>query len=137
MHSIELDAGFASKARENLSAAGLIDRSVIHQGDTRVVLPDLLNEIAPANCRLRFALLDASHLYDDVMTEFELVLPHLDDDAIVVFDNTFELFVKGEDPRVNGALKTIVERHGGNLINLEFASWFTPGIALWQRRPKL
>jgi len=38
---------------------------------------------------------------------------------------------------VNGFLKLLQARHGGNLINLEFVSWFTPGLAIWQRTPNL
>lgn len=137
LHSIELDEQFAEKAEANLKAANVSDRARIYRGHSHKVMPGLLDEIAPANRPLRVAFLDASHLYEDVMGEFELVLPHLSDDAIVLFDNTYCIAEEGEDQRVNGALKTIISRHGGNLINLEFVSWYTPGLAIWQRKPKL
>jgi hypothetical protein len=41
---------------------------------------------------------------------------------------------EGEDPRVHGALRTIVAKFGGNLVNLPFCSWYTPGMAAWQRQ---
>ena len=36
---------------------------------------------------------------------------------------------------VNGSLKTIVSRHGGNIVNFESVSWYAPGVALWQKTP--
>ena len=86
---------------------------------------------------IRFAFLDASHLQADVLFESETLLPHLAPDAMVLFDNTYCIAMQGEDQRVNGALQEIKKIHGGNLINLEFVSWFTPGLAIWQREPKL
>lgn len=56
---------------------------------------------------------------------------------IVMFDNTYEISEPGEDPRVNGALKEIQATYGGNLINMEFVSWYTPGLALWQKKARL
>ena len=131
--SFEIDAGNIARARENLLLAGLADRVEIVAGDTRETLPKALS----GRHGLRFALLDASHLFDDVMAEFEALLPHLADDALVLLDNTYRIAEEGEDPRVNGALPEMLKRHGGNLINLEYVSWYTPGLAVWQRRPKL
>lgn len=51
------------------------------------------------------------------------------------FDNTYKIADKGEDQRVNGALKIIKNKYGGNLVNFENASWFTPGQAVWQKSP--
>ena len=96
---------------------------------------ELARRCAPKS--VRFAFLDASHLQNDLLAEFDAVLPYLADDAIVAMDNTYQLAGPGEDQRVNGALKTFPERYGGNLINLEFCSWFTPGLAFWQKSPKL
>ena len=131
--TVELDEENVGRARSNLRMAGVADRVTVFVGNSRAVLPTILAGRAP----IRFAFLDASHLLDDVLAEFETVLPHLADDALVLFDNTYRIADEGEDPRVNGALRVIVERHGGNLINLEFVSWFTPGLAVWQRRPVL
>jgi hypothetical protein len=78
--------------------------------------------------------LDGNHWHDHVVSEFEFVHPHLASDAVVVFDNTYMLAEADEDPRVNGALRTILDRFGGNLINFPFCSWYTPGIALWQQQ---
>ena len=105
----------------------------LHVGDSRRLLGPALE----AEKDLRFAFLDASHLHDDVVAEFELVRLKLAPDALVLFDNTYAMAEGDEDPRVNGALRTIRKRYGGNLINLEFVSWFTPGLAIWQGVPKL
>ena len=118
------------RARANWQAAGVIERIESHTGDSRENLPKTLAGLA----NIRFAFLDASHLYNDVRQEFEMVLPKLTDDALVVFDNTWCIAEKGEDPRVNGFLRDIPGLYGGNLINLEFVSWFTPGLAIWQKR---
>lgn len=131
--TIELDSENIDVAKRNFDTADVSGRVDIRQGDTRDILP----QIVEGKNNLRFAFLDASHLYDDIMFEFETILPYLSDDAIVLFDNTYQIAVEGEDQRVNGALRTIKERYGGNLINLEFASWFTPGLAIWQKTPML
>ncbi len=131
--SFELNPNNVAQAKQNLEAAGLAHRVQIIAGDSRLTLADSLAGLSGIRC----AFLDASHLMNDALAEFETVLPHLADDALVLFDNTYAIAEGAEDARVNGALKLIAERYGGNLINLEFVSWFTPGLALWQRRPKL
>ncbi len=131
--TFELNERNAEIARSNISAAGLLNRVELHVGDSR----KLMKEALRAESGLRIAFLDASHLYSDVLEEFEMLLPWLADDALVIFDNTYHIAEEREDQRVNGAIKTITKRHGGNLINLEFVSWYTPGLALWQRRPNL
>lgn len=131
--TFELEPENVAIAQRNYAAANVSDRVEVHQGDVH-------KTFAPAIAALssvRFAFLDASHLFDDVMFEFETLLPHLAPDALVLFDNTYAIAENGEDPRVNGALKHIAQAHGGNLINLEHVSWFTPGLAIWQRTPKL
>ena len=82
--TFELNKDNANKARANLEAAGLSDRVDIHIGDSK---ENLKTALADAS-ELRFAFLDASHMYDDVMTEFDFLLPKLTDDALVLFDNT-------------------------------------------------
>jgi predicted O-methyltransferase YrrM len=131
--TFELDPANAEIARTNITAAGLEKRVELHVGDSRSQMAEVLR----AESGLRAAFLDASHLCDDVLAEFGLILPKLVDDALVLFDNTYAIAEPGEDRRVNGALKAIIERHGGNLINLQFVSWYTPGLAIWQRRPSL
>ena len=131
--TIELEQDNYDIAKQNFNDAGVACRVDARLGNTRNILPGVSSDIT----QLRFALLDASHLYEDVMFEFETLLPCLSDDALVIFDNTYQIAEEGEDQRVNGALKTIRERHGGNLINLEFVSWYTPGLAMWQKKPFL
>jgi predicted O-methyltransferase YrrM len=133
VHSFELEPGNVAKARKNLEAGGVADRVTLHQGSVHDTFAPALKDIG----KVRFAFLDASHLVKDVMFEFETLLPHLTPDAIVLFDNTYQIAEPHEDQRVNGALGAILETHGGNLINLEHVSWFTPGLAMWQKQPKL
>lgn len=131
--TIESDSKNAEVARRNIQAAGLEERIELYVGDSR----RLIGTVLPHENTVRFVFLDASHLHDDVTEEFEIVRPKLAPDALVLFDNTYRIAEHNEDPLVNGALRTICSRYGGNLINLEFVSWFTPGLAIWQREPRL
>lgn len=134
--TFELEAENVAKATLNLAAAGVSDRVEVIEGDSRINLPTTLKKKCPSKS-LRFAFLDASHLEADMLAEFRSVLPYLADDAIVVFDNTYCIATPDEDQRVNGALKKFPDLFGGNLINFEFVSWYTPGMAIWQKTPKL
>ncbi|RJG40878.1 class I SAM-dependent methyltransferase [Mesorhizobium sp. DCY119] len=134
--TFELNPFNVAKARAHFSAAKVEKRIELIEGDSRINLPTALKDQCAPNS-VRFAFLDASHLEADVLSEFESVQPYLSDDALVVFDNTYCIAEEGEDQRVNGALKKFPEKFGGNLINLEHVSWYTPGIAIWQKRPKL
>jgi predicted O-methyltransferase YrrM len=131
--TFELEPENAARANANLQAAGVADRVDLHLGDSRELLPRALEK----ENGIRVALLDASHLYDDVKREFEAVLPKLSDDALVIFDNTYRIAEDGEDPRVNGFLRDMQGWYGGNLINFEFVSWFTPGLVVWQKKAAL
>jgi predicted O-methyltransferase YrrM len=131
--TFEMEPANVAKAKANYAAAGVADRIDIHQGDVHHTLSEAL---APHK-GIRFAFLDASHLFKDIMFEFETLLPHLAQDALVMFDNTYQIAEGAEDSRVNGALKHIIMAYGGNLINFENVSWFTPGLAMWQRTPAL
>lgn len=133
MITFELDPANAARARDNWQAAGVFGRVELHEGDSRENLPKALADISG----IRVAFLDASHLYNDVKQEFEIVLPKLADDALVIFDNTYRIAEDGEDQRVNGFLRDMQRLYGGNLLNMEFVSWFTPGLAIWQKRPVL
>ncbi|MGE0180713.1 MAG: O-methyltransferase [Parvularculaceae bacterium] len=129
VHTIEIDPAIARRAGENFAAAGVDGVITQYVGDAK----EKLAEILPGAGKLRAAFLDGSHDEGDVMREFELIEPHLAPGALVFFDNTYQIAERGEDPRVNGALRRIKHRYGGNIINLEFVSWFTPGLAIWQR----
>jgi len=136
--TFELETDNADVAARNHEAAGVKDRIEQVVGDVHETFAARLATFrAEDGLPIRFAFLDASHLLPDVMFEFETLLPYLADDALVLFDNTYRIADEGEDPRVNGALKAIADTHGGNLVNLEFVSWFTPGLAIWQKTPKL
>lgn len=129
VHTIEIDPATAEKARANIKAAGVEDRIILHLGDATNVLPGLLADIP----KVRLAFLDGSHLMEDVLAEFALVESKLDKGGLILMDNTYRIAEPHEDQRVHGAIPEIKRRWGGNFINLEFVSWWTPGLALWQR----
>jgi predicted O-methyltransferase YrrM len=129
VHTIEIDPAIAAKAKANFAAAGVDQAITQYIGDAKQKLIELLPGAAP----LRAVFLDGSHDEEDVLREFELIEPHLAPGALVFFDNTYQIADAGEDQRVNGALRKIKSRFGGNIINLEIVSWFTPGLAIWQR----
>ncbi len=131
VRTVEIDPDIAAQARANVKEAGVAARVEFYVGDSLGRLPEMLAGDDP----IPVAFLDGNHFHDHVVAEFELVLPRLSHDSIVVFDNTYLIAEGDEDPRVHGALRTIVARHGGHLVNLPFCSWYTPGIALWQRQP--
>jgi predicted O-methyltransferase YrrM len=131
--TFEIDQSNIAIARRNYAAAGVERLIELRPGDVRSTLPPAIS----SHSEIRFAFLDASHSYDDVIFEFETLAPRLAPDALVLFDNTYRIADAGEDQRVNGAIRRVIERHGGNLINLENVSWFTPGLALWQRQPNI
>lgn len=129
VHTMEIDPAIADQAAQNFEEAGVSQRIKLYTGDAK----QTLKEIVPTLETIRCAFLDGSHDESDVLEEFELVEPKLDPGAIVFFDNTYQIADPGEDQRVNGAMRKIKQIYGGNFVNLEFVSWFTPGLALWQR----
>jgi predicted O-methyltransferase YrrM len=131
--TFELEPDNMERAIDNIADAGVLEHVEFHLGDSR----ELLSKVLENESDIRFAFLDASHLCADVMREFEAVLPKLTEDALVIFDNTYRIAEDGEDQRVNGFLREMQGRYGGNLINMEFVSWYTPGLAIWQKRAVL
>lgn len=130
LHTVELDAETADAARRNIDAAGLSSFVTVHVGDAKRTLPTLL----PSLGSLDLAFLDGCHLYDDVLEEFDAVYGVLRDEGIVIFDNSYQIAEPGEDQRVHGALRTIEQRYRGSLLELPYVSWYTPGVAIWQKR---
>lgn len=129
--TVELKPENVEIARNNLVAAGVDDIVDLRHGNSHDLLPQIAREIS----HLRFAFIDASHLCKDAIFEFETLLPILADNALVVFDNTYQIADESDDQLVNGALRRIHKEHGGNIINMECVSWYTPGLAIWQKRP--
>lgn len=133
VYSFEIKEREHAVAKRNLAASGVNRHVRLICGDAKAELPKVLAQ----EDSVSFAFLDGSHLCNDVLAEFELILPRLAPGAVVAFDNTYRIADENEDQRVNGALKTIRDRHGGNLINLKYVSWYTPGLAVWQQEPEL
>jgi hypothetical protein len=130
LHTIEIDPEIHAEANRRFDLAGVASVLESHLGDALEILPAVVSGID----EITMAFLDGNHFHDHVVREFEIVVDRMRQSGVVVFDNTGDLHEGREDPRVNGALRTIVARHGGNLINFPFCSWFTPGIAIWQRQ---
>lgn len=131
LHTIEMDEEVHAAACDRFALSGVGDHIVLHRGDSL----EVLGELTLREPKIRLAFLDGNHFHDHVVKEFALIAPYMEDDGLVVFDNTALLAEGDEDPRVNGALRTIVAGYGGNLINLPYCSWYTPGMAIWQRSP--
>lgn len=131
VHTIEIDPATAARARANIERAGLASRVTLHEGDSKEVLPRVLEKARS----VRVAFLDGSHDAADIRREFDLVEAKMQARGVVIFDNTANLSEAGEDPRVHGVLRDIVGDRRGQLVNFEFVSWHTPGIAVWQKDP--
>lgn len=130
--SFEINPKNIQLAQKTARKSGLADFIEFIPGDTRESLALALSK-QPSNFTIRLAFLDASHLEKDVRFEFETILPFLASDALVVFDNTYPINEQHEEPRVASFIETIQERHGGALLELPYVSWFTPGLAVWQK----
>lgn len=129
LHTVELKEENYKLAMENVEKAGLSDYVTLYLGDGVEFLKVFLKSVSS----IRFAFLDDCHDQDHVVREFEVVYPKLTDESLVFFDNTYKIAEPGEDQKVNGALRIIKERFGGNLVNLVNTSWYTPGQAIWQK----
>jgi predicted O-methyltransferase YrrM len=129
VYSVEIEKANYLKAKNNIEKAGLAEFVSLACGDSIDFLNSLLKEINV----IRFAFLDGCHDEGHVIKEFDLIYPKLANESMVFFDNTYKIADEGEDQRVNGALRRIKAKYGGNLINFEYTSWFTPGQALWQK----
>lgn len=133
IHSVELNEENFKIAKGNVLSAGLGEYISLNLGDSKDFLKKF---VMKHNETIRFAFLDGSHLQNDAVKEFEIIYPRLADESTVVFDNTYKLQDdEDEEQRVNGALKMIMDRFGGNLVNFPNCSWFTPGMAIWQKKP--
>jgi cephalosporin hydroxylase len=130
VYTVEIDEELFEEACRRFELAGVATVVRAHLGDSMEFLDRLNSEVD----EIALAFLDGNHFHDHVVREFELIVERMRPDGLVVFDNTALVADGTEDPRVHGALRTIVSRFGGNLINLPFCSWFTPGMAAWQRQ---
>jgi precorrin-6B methylase 2 len=131
VHTVELEPSNVEIAKENVKKAGLESLVIFHTGDSRVVIPKICKEIH----EIQVAFLDGCHLKGDVLGEFREIFPKLENRSIVLMDNTYKIAEDHEDSRVFGALPEILEQFGGQIVNLPFVSWYTPGLAMWQKNP--
>ncbi len=135
VHSVEANEQNHEKARTNIERARVAHLITLHLGDAKAFLQGFVPHV---DGTIRVAFIDGSHAQDDVVSEFAAIHPKIDDDSTVFFDNTYKIADDGEaDQRVNGALRIILDRYGGNLVNFPNCSWFTPGQAIWQKAPFL
>lgn len=133
VHTVELEETNFHRASENIREAGVSDLISLNLGDSIEFLKEFTGKLDRS---IQFAFLDGNHTTHYAFTEFEIVHPHLERDSTVFFDNTYKI-MEDDDPeqRVNGALRLIVEKFGGNLVNFQNTSWYTPGQAIWQKAP--
>lgn len=129
LHTIEIDRPNQDMAKARIAEAGLGDLVEFHLGASEDVLPTVINSISS----VRLAYLDGGHELETVLAEFDAVQKKLTHGGLVIMDNTYPIAEKGETARVSEALKVIVSKFGGNVVNLPFVSWYTPGLAIWQR----
>lgn len=129
VHTIEIDPHNCIRAAQNIEAAGLSEFVSLYEGNSLAILPGVLDGVDEVHA----AFLDGCHLHDQVVAEFELVVRRLSPRGLVIFDNIYGLFEGEEDERVFGALNTIKARYGGNIVQFDHTSWYTPGLAVWQR----
>lgn len=129
VYSVEIEEANHNKAKDNINKAGVSEYVSLFRSDSVEFLKRFVKDVNT----IRIAFLDGCHEQDHLVKEFELVYPKLTDESLVFFDNTYKIADEGEDQRVNGGLKIIKKRYGGNLVNFENTSWFTPGLAIWQR----
>jgi predicted O-methyltransferase YrrM len=133
VHTVEREAAHYDKACHHLREAQVAGVVTPHLGDSIRFLEAFVSDLEGT---IRTAFIDGSHHQADVMREFELLHAKLTPESTVMFDNTYRI-ADNDDPdqRVNGALRCIVERFGGNLVNFPNCSWHTPGLAIWQAAP--
>ncbi len=131
VHTVEIDPDNYAKACDNVEKAGVDELVSLNLADSKEFLARF---VANLEGDIRFAFLDGSHACAGVVREFELVHTKLADDSVVFFDNTYKIRQDDDtEQSVNGALRIITERFGGNLVNFPNTSWYTPGQAVWQR----
>ncbi|MEO1241790.1 MAG: class I SAM-dependent methyltransferase [Pseudomonadota bacterium] len=129
LHTIEINPDNQAIAKQRVSEAGVDDLIEFHLGDSGIVIGDVADRLDS----IRMAYLDGGHEISTVMDEFRVVERKLCHGGIVLMDNTYPITEETEEGRVSEALKEIVAEFGGNIINLPFVSWYTPGLAIWQR----
>jgi len=129
--TVELEKANFDQAIDNFKRARVDSLITAFHNDSRLALKAIVSQ----HDAVRIVLLDASHSCQDVLEEFAIIYPNIDENALVIFDNTYPIAEPHEDQRVNGALKRIMDSYGGNLVNLEYVSWYTPGLAIWQKKP--
>ena len=129
VYSVEIEEANHVRALANIRKAGLSEYVSLSRDDSVEFLKRFVKDVDT----IRIAFLDGCHEQGHMVKEFELVYPKITDESLVFFDNTYKIADQGEDQRVNGGLKIIKMKYGGNIINFENASWYTPGVAIWQR----
>ena len=124
LDTIEINENYYNQSKNNILKSGLSD--IINQH-----LNNSINFLEKNKKKYQIVFLDGDHKYESVMKEFELIYKNLNNNAIVIFDNTYE--IDKIDGRVNKALIDIKKKYGGNIVNFPFCSWYTPGVAIWQK----
>jgi predicted O-methyltransferase YrrM len=133
IYSVEKETEIYDEAVNNIKFAEVDHYVKLYNDDSIAFLSGLNLE----NNIISYAFLDGCHDQKHVFNEFGLIFPYLDNKSCVAFDNTFLISENKSNKRVNGALELIKKEYGGNLVNFENVSWYTPGFAIWQKDPFL
>jgi predicted O-methyltransferase YrrM len=131
IYSVEKDREIYNEADNNTRSAKVDHRVKLYNDDSIAFLSGLSLE----NNLINYAFLDGCHDQEHVLNEFRIIFPYLDNKSCVAFDNTYLISEDKNNKRVNGALELIKKEYGGNLVNFENVSWYTPGFAIWQKNP--
>jgi len=122
VHTVDINRELVEIACVNIHDAGLTEQVEFNVGDSLKFLELHMAKIP----RLDFAFLDGNHEAEHAFREFELIHPKLTSPYSTVYlDNTKEFGVAE-------AIKKILERFGGNLVEFPNCSWGPPGNAIWQ-----
>lgn len=83
LHSIEGSARLSEVAQFNAEKCGLEENIVFHQGTFDEVLPGILSQMP----RVDFAYIDGNHSLEPTIRYFEMLLPKLHSNSVLVFDD--------------------------------------------------
>ena len=83
MTTVEGAPDYVPIAKEGFSAFGLDRRVEVEVGS----ITETLKEVAARSAPIEFAFVDADHTEEATLAQFDAMLPHLSDGAILVFDD--------------------------------------------------
>ncbi|MEM8887227.1 MAG: class I SAM-dependent methyltransferase [Bacteroidota bacterium] len=83
-HTMEGDPGLAEVAKSNFEAFGQKARQYVGEFDSI-----LQNEISLSKLKPDYVFIDGNHTYEATLRYFHMLLPHMPDEGILVFDDIY------------------------------------------------